>query len=356
MRPHQHKSNKVHSPLSSFQPNVMNIAHFSNPLEWEFLARGNANAIYRYKGKEDRFLQKVLRVRLEKPSGHYISTSELDQFIKTYCEPVFLKNMINSELVTIDRDFLVGLETKNFVLMLSERSGFIMEDILFGNFRPYELSKHCKLHVEFLNQESVNSVILELKPKWLYDNCTNYCRNCALNQYRNYERHFCPLDFLSNSTMERGIDDLLSKIPKEISSITDQSNSFNLKKLLRNYLASDNIFQTIKASQEIDQKDFICNVQSSDDVSDELLFAMTMRDVGVFIKVRKVLSEEIENGIVFDSERFSFKDDDEYLVKTYMYDFDLKLRSKFEHWKKTDLALREFYNSYNETWRFCTRS
>ncbi|GEQ66533.1 hypothetical protein JCM33374_g196 [Metschnikowia sp. JCM 33374] len=333
----------------------MTTTLLSYPREWKFFAKGNANAIYRYQGSEEYFQQRVLRLRLSKPSENYISTLELNDFVKSHCEKYFPENIIKSELVRLSEDFLSQLETQNFKLMVSEKYGFLLDDMLFGNFKSYDLSKNCKLHVKFEEQnnpESISSVILELKPKWLYNNDTNYCRNCSLSQLRKLDRHFCPLDFLSESTIERGLDDLFSKVPKEIFSITEADGHFKLRNLLRNYFSHpNNIFQILKSLQVLKtSSDWICNVKSKEDVSEQLLFVMTMRDVGIFLKFEKSLQKEsndhLENKIIDGNVK--------YITSSFIYDLDLKPRGKYEHWRNTDLALQTYRNSYDENWRLCT--
>lgn len=342
----------------------MNQLSLSSPSEWQFYAKGNANAIYRYEGDEEQLRGKVLRLRLHKPSVNYASTEEIFAFARDKCEVHFPNNCIRSELVNLDVDFISRLGKDGFRLLTSEKFGILMDDILDGDYSTHELSKHCKLHVQHkcgLEAGRVASVILELKPKWLYDNCHNYCRNCSLGQQRNFDRHFCPLDLISKNTLIRGVDDLLSRVPSHIADFTSENCQFKLRSLLYNYLLEpENVFQKLKNLQRLeDDGDRICNIQRLEDISDALLFAMTMRDVGVFMKFEKLITEEsdfVQLECMFRESDSTVLDDKEpYAVTISLYDFDLKLREKFEYWKKTDMTIREYYDSYNSKWPFCAK-
>ncbi|OBA23925.1 hypothetical protein METBIDRAFT_37143 [Metschnikowia bicuspidata var. bicuspidata NRRL YB-4993] len=318
----------------------MDITQISNPSEWRFVARGNANAVYQYNGLKKQLKRKVLRMRIKKSLEQYVPTLELYNFLSVKCEQKLQKYILETELVKVTPRFISELETQGFELMASEHFAFLMDNILYGEFDTFELSKNCKLHLQESPPCELKSIILELKPKWLYDCKTNYCRNCSLNQYRNLERHFCPLDFLKVNSIGKGINDFLSKVPKNSKIVDIASNE--LRGLLGAYLARlDNVFQTIKVLQEIkDTNDIICNVKCKDDISDDLLFAMTLRDVGVFLIFTKFIPEEKNETLG-------------YTVTAHVYDLDLKLREKYEYWKATDLLLEDYYNACNKQWSIC---
>ncbi|KAM9892683.1 hypothetical protein OXX59_009289 [Metschnikowia pulcherrima] len=86
---------------------------------------------------------------------------------------------------------------------------------------------------------------------------------------------------------------------------------------------------------------------------------MTMRDVGVFMKFEKLITEEsdfVQLECMFRELDSTVLDDKEpYAVTISLYDFDLKSREKFEYWKKTDMTIREYYDSYNSEWPFCAK-
>ena len=76
--------------------------------------------------------------------------------------------------------------------MLNERYGLLLPNILDGDYRKISLLQKCQLYFND-NDQDINSVIFEIKPKWLYDNYTdNYCRTCSLNQLKKVPRHFLP--------------------------------------------------------------------------------------------------------------------------------------------------------------------
>ncbi|KAG5422084.1 IPK1 [Candida metapsilosis] len=255
---------------------------------------------------------------------------------------------------------------------------------------------------------TINSIIFEIKPKWLYDNkSANYCRTCSLNQLRNVPRHFCPLDLLYPQTIAQGLDDIFSKIPPEIIDLIEVQNKFPLKKLFHQFLSNPdhNVFAKLKQYQKINNKnDLIENLTSSSDVSQNLSLVMTLRDVGLFIKFEKYdrnnnihnshnninnlitlpptplpESSQMNGSGSFDSmsatkslhnhdqdqdqpQQGQDQDQDQndqgnnkYLVTCNIYDLDLKSRMKYKYWLQVEHELQGIYNSNNPNWRHCCK-
>ncbi|KAI5950385.1 PMT6 [Candida theae] len=243
----------------------------------------------------------------------------------------------------------------------------------------------------------INSIIFEIKPKWLYDNkSSNYCRTCSLNQLRNVPRHFCPLDLLYPQTINQGLDDIFSKIPPEIIDLIEVKNQFPLKQLFYEFLSNpdQNVFAKLKQYQKINNKnDLIENLTSSHDVSQNLSLVMTLRDVGLFIKFEKYdrnnnihnshnninnlitlppapplsqingsaslnstpVSKPLHSCSAQNPHQAPDEQGNRYLITCNIYDLDLKSRMKYKHWLQVEHELQGIYNSNNPNWRHCCK-
>ncbi|RCK59311.1 Inositol-pentakisphosphate 2-kinase [Candida viswanathii] len=335
----------------------MEISKITEPEDWEYFAKGAANILFKYIGTNDYLKHKLLRIRLLKEEQEYISTCELYDFIELKCKNLFPHQIIDIQLIVLTSDFINKLNNQGHDLMLRERYGLLLPNILDGNYEELSLSKKCQLYYE-RNQENdgISSVIFEIKPKWLYDNYnSNYCRTCSLNQLKHVPRHFCPLDLLYPETIDQGLQDLFLKIPAEI--LAQIEKLIPLKKLFKIYLNNeDNVFQQLRKYQKINNKnDLIENLTSSDDVSQNLSLIMTLRDVGLFLKFEKFNKDNhihtshnnVNNVYIVDGQKF--------LLTCNIYDLDLKSKMKYKYWLKVENDLQLIYNSSNPDWRYCTK-
>ncbi|CAI5759353.1 unnamed protein product [Candida verbasci] len=337
----------------------MEISKITSPNEWSYFAKGSANILFKYIGSNDYLRHKLLRLRLSKLDEEYISTCELYDFIELKCKHLFPKHIIDIQLVVLTSDFVNRLDSKGHKLMVKERYGLLLPNILNGNYKQINLSKNCQLYHDEDDSGSISSVIFEIKPKWLYDNISsNYCRTCSLNQFKQFKRHFCPLDLLYTETIDEGLKDLFSSIPKQTLDKIENVNKIPLFKLFQIYLNNENnVFLKLKQYQKINNKnDLIKNLTNSNDVSTNLSLVMTLRDVGLFIKFEKYdkfnnchnSHNNINNLIEID--RFG-----KFLITCNIYDLDLKSKMKYKHWLKIENDLKDIYNSNNPNWRHCIR-
>ncbi|CAH2353910.1 inositol-pentakisphosphate 2-kinase [[Candida] railenensis] len=355
----------------------MEISKITSPSEWVYFAKGNANILFKYVGAHDYLKHKLLRVRLLKEEEEYISTCELYDFIELKCKPLFPKQIIDIQLVVLTTDFISKLNNNGHKVMVKERYGLLLPNILYGNYEKQFLSKHCQLYTGYSevphslsetdasqttskqNPSAIDSVIFEIKPKWLYDNTSsNYCRTCSLNQYKNYKHHFCPLDFLYEDTLDQGLADFFSKFPPDHLNQIEVVNRIPVRKLFRYFLNNpDNVFQKLKEYQKINNKnDLIKNLGSPSDVSHNLSLVMTLRDVGLFIKFEKYNRyNNIHNSHNNINNIIEIEDYGKFLLTCNIYDLDLKSKMKYRHWFEVEQNLQSIYNSTNEEWRFCTR-
>lgn len=351
-----------HIFVLQFDWNKMEISKITSPREWKYFAKGNANILFRYEGANDYLKHKLLRLRLKKDDDKYISTCELYDFIELKCKRLFLDQIIDVQLVVLTPEFTADLDTSRHELMISEQYGLLIPNILCGNYSKVALSKYCNLYVGDAdnrnNESAIDSVIIEMKPKWLYDNQTNYCRTCLLNQLKGYERHFCPLDFLYEETISSGLEDLFSKIPPHLLESIEVRSKIALRELMKRFVTNpNNVFRKLKNYQEIEnENDLIMNLKSQDDVLERLSLIMTLRDVGLFIKFEKFdktnnfhTSHNNINNIVKIDGRGTF------LLTSFIYDLDLKSKMRYKHWIEVEDHLQKVYNSSNPDWRFCVK-
>lgn len=330
---------------------MLKIDELSTAEEWEFFANGNANCLFKYIGDSKTFKGKLLRLRVKKDMLSYISTQQLNEFIETKCLKLFPKDIISIELVVVPSKFISSLKTP-IELMKDEGYGFLTPNILLGDFETHILSKNCALHVESQtkNDTDINCIIIEMKPKWLYQNKTNYCRTCLLHQLKGFERHFCALDFLNERTVDRGVMDFISKIPNRVLGSLEKSH-INLQEILGEFFRKpDCLIKRLKNLQVVREDcDRIENLRNMEDVLEALSMIMTLRDVGIFIEITKRISSHEDRN---PRSRLS---SDDFIVKSFLYDLDLKSPSKFEHWVHIERNLKAIYDSCNPCWRFCSR-
>ncbi|KAK6200188.1 inositol-pentakisphosphate 2-kinase [Scheffersomyces amazonensis] len=338
----------------------MEIYKITNPEQWSYFAKGQANILFKYNGNHEYLKHKLLRVRLFKEDKQYITTCELYDFIELKCKNLFPQQIIDVQLVVLTTDFVNQLDSKGDKLQIGERYGLLIPNILHGNYDKSILSKNCNLYYDYKPQsnDKIDSVIFELKPKWLYDNTSsNYCRTCSLNQLKGFKRHYCPLDFLYEETIDQGLNDLFDPIPQDIIQKIEVSNKIPLKQLFRMFLNNpENVFLKLKQYQKINNKnDLIKNLSSPNDVSQNLSLVMTLRDVGLFIKFEKYdKSSNIHNSHDNVSNIVSVDNLGKFVITCNIYDLDLKSNTKYKHWLEIEEQLQPIYNSTNPNWKHCT--
>lgn len=354
----------------------MEISKITTPGEWSYFAKGNANILFKYTGTNDYLRHKLLRLRLLKEDEQYISTCELYDFIELKCKHLFPKQIIDIQLVVLTREFVDKLDSAGHKVNVLERYGLLIPNILDGCYTKFPLSKNCHLYVgdgrtknrgikPNVNGKAadekvgnIESVVFEIKPKWLYDNTScRYCRTCSHNQLRGFGRHFCPLDLLYEHTIDRGIDDILQPLPALVLKNVE-ANQIPLRLLLRIFLSDpSNVFVKLKEYQRINNKnDLIANLTLIHDVLQNLSLVMTLRDVGLFIKIERYDKHNnhhnSHNNIhnIIEVESYG-----KFVVTCNIYDLDLKSKSKYKHWLDIENKLQSIYNSSNPDWRDCVR-
>lgn len=326
------------------------------PSDWKFFAKGNANALFAYSGDNTHFHGKLIRVRLQKDPELYVPVEKLNTYIQQKCEPLFPGQIVGTQMIELPDEFRNQLETVDFALMPSETKGFLMDNVCQGPHKIHRLLKYCKLHVGSSAKKSSNygcmtSVLLELKPKWLYMPKDVYCRTCLLKQLKGLERHFCCIDLLQEEKSNSVVADLVSAVPLDVQKELAESG-FPLFKLIVAFVKrKDNLLHKLMHHQSLDEKDSILGLSCEQDVLDKLSLAMTLRDVGMFLKMRKMDDGEkiLEDGDAFVVERKGHT----FEVTSYIYDLDLKPKARYTHWKAVEEKLQKFYKE-NSDWPPCT--
>lgn len=335
----------------------MNVALNTLPSEWAFVVRGGANAIYRYTGKSLYFQNKLLRLRLKNAIKSYVPTKELCDYLQVIYAKLPPGSVAKYQMVYVLVQFLRSLASPGFMLMISERFGLLMHDMLSGDFDHYSLSKDCILHLQRpLPNSNLEVAVLELKPKWLYHNQSMYCRNCSVSRLRGYKRHFCPLDLLDSKRVETGLRDLFSRLLPRILCEIEQDQGFSLTLELKKYFcAQDSILRRLASLQNIE------GVESSRDIlkdgieiSFDHLLSMTLRDVGLFVRIRKSSPTKPDYARNAGSMRESCQV--RYNVETTLFDFDLKSKEKITHWADLEEQVEKIENNASTTWTPCSCS
>lgn len=328
----------------------MNITNTS-PDQWQFFAKGNANILFRYMGPNQSLKATLLRLRLNKDKETYVSTRDVKYFMDNIRKDLCLQEIVESELITVDLSFLQKLNTRGNELMLSESHGILLLDVLHGYDHHDLLSKHCTLHIKEQGSK-VQSIVVELKPKWLYDNRQNYCRTCLLFQLKGKDRHFCPLDLLHFNAVPKGVSDLLSKTSQSSQTLLALGRIPISSILVEYFQSKANILLKLKQEQDnLDDGVRLSEITQESQVLDKLALRMTLRDVGVFLVI--CLSDNLQdvgqNNVIVDG--FGT-----FRIQPYIYDLDLKSKSRYQHWVETEKKLQPVYNSTHPNWEYCVKS
>lgn len=320
--------------------------------DWAFYAEGGANKLYAYHGSYQDLKGKLLRVRRHASSRSYIPTFNAYKFLKSANNKLSLP-LIDHELILVTPEFLKSLPNHEDV-MTDDPHALLMENCVQGLTNKAELSKYCSLYTNNEN-DRISDVAIEIKPKWLYDVRTKYCRNCLMKQLKSYPRHFCCIDLLDNDRICKGVSDLVSAIPSTPGYNLAFSKSLPLKEILIQYLSIDtNIFQRLRKWQiKYNTHDPLNGIHLEGDVTENVLLLMALRDVGVFIRIQKIDTRN-QSRFSGDSDfRLIELEEGTFLLSSRIIDFDLKSASKFNHWKDTEARLRPFYDSEYSDWPLC---
>lgn len=300
------------------EPTSIDLVHPIQADDWEYVGAGSANIVFAYSGKAEKLQGKVIRLRMEDTK---LSTLEIYKYLKSASFDELRVYFVKMALVKIDSTVLSSFQRilwkqkLQIGIDLNENHALILDNVFTDPMTHYtsiEINKYYKFFVH----KTGNEVIFEFKPKWLNDAPSHHlnCRNCINAMLKNQNFVYCHLKMFMN---EYGIKELCTVINEELSKkgvnipglykdleTTIQKN-FNVINILRELQNKINIHQALDS------------LSSVDDVTEELLFNMTLRDVSLIYNLKK--------------------------GSVRILDLDKKPADKWESWKLQDL---KYYKEY----------
>lgn len=262
------------------------------------IGRGGANILVDY--GDPRWLWRCCIRCPDLLSSNNSYTIKNIQYIKKNVEPLLNGLLCPMNLIDVDIEAIRPILSV-FVSNLDDK---VVKVIKIKNLinRTTNLIRNDHFLKSYCSQ-NFQTVILELKPKWLYYD-TDYCRNCTHNTFKGRKTKYCYNQLLVN--------------PSHLEVVFGEYNIYpdNFKAAMYEYLHNDNnIFKILYDLQKKLTKNSTStkDIKSINDVNDEYLLLMTLRDVTCFIEWNSAESALCVNII----------------------DVDLKPKEKWTHWTKT---------------------
>lgn len=264
--------------------------------DWQYLAEGGANVVYRGVGPALRHL--VLRIG--KARDGRLSSTEQATWLIDRIAPLFdelAHHVVAPSVVEID-----PVELLHFARALrdhGDRPARFLDDAL-------DLSDTHAWTLPYMGRDGPSCRTFEFKPKWLTQSPTapegaTVCRTCALRRMRDRERRaqtrFCPLD-LASADLE-AVRRAVRALAEEAGWTLTAAELF----VLAEHLHGHPLLLRLQSLQ--------LNLETQD-----MAMAMTLRDCSFYILL-----------------------DDERGFDLRIGDLDRKASSKAEHWMETESAL-----------------
>lgn len=265
----------------------------SNPDDWIFFAKGNANLVYKYIGINTPHLIKNRTLLRLRQKGQEYDTKIVYEFTGKVRKDF-------PELITLT----LARVTFQIEGGLNDGFGLLMENIIPDSAQIKQKTAYYTIYTYD------HGLVVEIKPKWLRK--TRYgCRNCAHHRYKHGDNaDWCVLSLLGDSdTIEKTLRNMHLP-PKACGPLTGymESDDSVLKKLQRRQRPLDEL-ETLKEAQ----------------VNDELCYQMSLRDTTVFFNLK------------IEGQEWKYSD-------VVMTDFDPKSSKKWRHWVSTERKLiQDFY-------------
>lgn len=222
-------------------------------------------------------------------------TSENFRFIDGEMKPFFGDLLCPMELKSVPTDHLELI--RNYITNLDDNQVILLKikQLKGSSFRETLLHDHFTS----IYRSNEGVILMEIKPKWLFSRL-KYCRNCTHNVIKGRKIDYCYKVLLNNAQHFRDIVSQCECVPMEF-----------IEDMIRYFSGPDNILSILHdAQRELEVK--WLDPTNSEDVSDELLRCMTLRDVTCFLEWHPGLP-----------------------IKVSVVDVDLKLRNKWTHWLRT---------------------
>lgn len=308
------------------------LDHSSVPHDWQFFAKGGANLLLQYHGSGEYFSDKLMRLRRQKCHTRLIRNMEVFKFTEEFRDELG-ECLIEYQLFDLDSELFTHL--KSAFDIVDDYTALVVKNLISSCTLSIELSKHGKLHIEQLDALHASKiVILELKPKWLTLSQSIYCRNCCLAHSRNEKRHFCPLDLVIKSRISKGVSDLMAPIPELVKEKFEQFG-ISMERILAKYLnTNNNIFQHLQNLQMKYDVPDLSTIETEDDLLDEILRGMSLRDVGLFLRLEVSANHETS-------------------VTPTVFDLDPKSPLRLNYWQEVQLQVKALQNDSTLNWPPC---
>jgi hypothetical protein len=291
-----------------------------DPSDWQYIGSGSANVVLGYGGSELRLKGKVVRLRLECTN---VSTKTIFQHLTSSCFDPIRMYLVETELCEISREALqkfeqtissLGLKQK---VKMNETHCLIMRNIFsfpYNDYTKIDLNKYYKLRVH------KEETIFEFKPKWLYNLPEGHmnCRNCLVAEQKKQSFLTCHLKVLQG---KQGINEWCSEIQEELDSrgmcisVAHQLSSV----IVKNIHLIEILF---KLQSRTDVHEVLAQLTSQDDVNEELMFSMTLRDASIMYNLTT--------------------------NEAFIVDLDMKSSTKWDAWKRQELNLQQCYLQESE--------
>lgn len=274
-----------------------------NKISMRVIGRGGANILIDY--GDPSWLWRCCVRWPELLSSNNAYTLKNIQYIRKDVEPLLNGLLCPMNLIDVDVDIIRPILI-TFISNLDEKVVKVIKIKNLVNKSTTTLIQNDHLLKSYFTQD-FQTIFLELKPKWVYYDM-EYCRNCTHNALKGREAKYCYNQLLLN--------------PSHLEAIFGDCKMYSdkFKAAMIEYFNSDNnVFKMLYDLQKklTENTTAIENLGSIDDVKDELLLLMTLRDVTCFIEwtgTRNALSVNI-------------------------IDVDLKPKKKWTHWAKTHSQL-----------------
>lgn len=284
--------------------------------DWEFLAHGSANAVFRYIGSRNHeFDGMVIRVRL---AGMPIDTKQTYNYLTSDRFNALRDYIPEVKLIACDIEFLIGLGNRltQIHLKLDERYVLLMPNVFRyppTDYRSIKLNKHTIFHIYGQSLDT----ILEFKPKWLYRPTDGIltCRNCVHEKKKGQTFVNCSLLLIDGP---EGLKEWCMNIQSELNRQSYQLDVFErLYKLLStNAGLFQNLYQ-LQNRQGFNIHNKLVSLNSESDVDPFLQMSMTLKDASIFAS--------LSTGHI------------------NILDLDLKPTSKWIKWHNDELRLQKYY-------------